>query len=782
MSGTPIIQLSKSAAAASTAPKIQLLGAAGNLIEKEITANGEYPASADGADGFSKVVVNIPIPECSGKHVIEITEPPAVDDLDKTAIYKYLGSYFGYVKGLEDIFVVDGSDKMSLVELYSAFGVSFNLYYAETKPTENIVITDPNVSVFNVYYIAGEDDLFVYGDVTESGTNEWASFTTLMGMPNNGAISDTSEATEDGVYAVVADGWKEYLAPKGSVTITENSTVDVTDKASVIVEVEPTLQSKSVTANGTVTPDSGYDGLSSVNVNVPIPAGYIQPSGSLEITENSTVDVTEKAEVVVNVPIPTIIEAPSEITANGTYTASQMGADGISKVTVNVKSESEGLTLNGIIREYEVNAGASVSAGDFVEFVNKCGAGEFHTGTTNYLSACKLDNSRVLVAYQDGGNSSYGTAAVLTIDDTKISMGAEFVFNNSTTSYISVCALTDSKAVVAYSDGSNSSASSAIVLTIDGTNISAGEKVNINSIRTLSTAIVGLTESKALVFTSYYNWATSCYGMAYLLTINGTTISVSSSKAISSSGKYCQVHRICASKITDSSVIFSYEQMENSNASYCSDYLRAGVLAIDESNNLSVGSIVDIAKSTSGSYANSRDFYSSLCVLNENKALIVYNRASDNFLCGEVLSISGLAIGRGSATAFTEQAITQSYISVAALSETKALVAYYGSAVVLTIDGTTISAGTAKVFNAGTTEGSSSGTYKSVIPFSANSALVVLAAGTGKYASLSIADTTITVNEASGTFVEKATSNLHNVGIAKTSGAEGETVEVYCAV
>lgn len=29
------------------------------LIEKEITANGEYPASADGADGYSKVVVNV---------------------------------------------------------------------------------------------------------------------------------------------------------------------------------------------------------------------------------------------------------------------------------------------------------------------------------------------------------------------------------------------------------------------------------------------------------------------------------------------------------------------------------------------------------------------------------------------------------------------------------------------------------------------------------------------------------------------------------------------------
>ena len=33
------------------------------LIEKEITANGTYPASDDEADGFSSVTVNVPIPE-----------------------------------------------------------------------------------------------------------------------------------------------------------------------------------------------------------------------------------------------------------------------------------------------------------------------------------------------------------------------------------------------------------------------------------------------------------------------------------------------------------------------------------------------------------------------------------------------------------------------------------------------------------------------------------------------------------------------------------------------
>lgn len=73
-----------------------------------------------------------------------------------------------------------------------------------------------------------------------------------------------------------------------------------------------TLQSLSVTENGTYTPESGVDGYNSVTVAVPggfsasdegkvVQNGALIPQTSLSVSENGTYDTTEKNSVVVNV-------------------------------------------------------------------------------------------------------------------------------------------------------------------------------------------------------------------------------------------------------------------------------------------------------------------------------------------------------------------------------------------------------------------------------------------------------------------------------------------------
>lgn len=94
----------------------------------------------------------------------------------------------------------------------------------------------------------------------------------------------------------------------GTPTPTQEKTVDITDNGT-----------------HTVTPDEGY-ALSKVtaNVNVPIPEGYIKPSGTKDITENGTHSVTEYDSVSVAVPVPDGYIQPSgtkNITSNGTHDA-----------------------------------------------------------------------------------------------------------------------------------------------------------------------------------------------------------------------------------------------------------------------------------------------------------------------------------------------------------------------------------------------------------------------------------------------------------------------------
>lgn len=153
--------------------------------------------------------------------------------------------------------------------------------------------------------------------------------------------SQTITPTNDGLGQVNVNPIpSEYIIPSGSQSITENGTYDVTNKASASVNVQPSLETKSVTItnNGTTTvnkssdkdgmtsvevttnvqpnlqsksvtivenkttnisADSGYDGLSSVSVTTNVPG--IIPTGTISITENGVVDVTNYASADIDV-------------------------------------------------------------------------------------------------------------------------------------------------------------------------------------------------------------------------------------------------------------------------------------------------------------------------------------------------------------------------------------------------------------------------------------------------------------------------------------------------
>jgi hypothetical protein len=119
-------------------------------------------------------------------------------------------------------------------------------------------------------------------------------------------------------------------------------------------------------------------------------------------------------------------------------------------------------------------AGSATSAGSTVTF------NAATTTLEQHGSVFDSSNNKVVVGYQDGGNSNYGTAIVGTINssDNSISFGSEVVFENAASDHISSTFDSNSnKVVFAYRDGGNSNYGTAVVGTVSGTAISFGTPV-----------------------------------------------------------------------------------------------------------------------------------------------------------------------------------------------------------------------------------------------------------------------------------------------------------------
>ena len=313
----------------------------------------------------------------------------------------------------------------------------------------------------------------------------------------------------------------------------------------------------------------------------------------------------------------------------------------------------------------------------------------FDTSTTSQMSA-GFDSSsgKVVVAYRDEGNSNQGTAIVGTVSGTSISFGTAVVFETGDTRSTSVAFDSNSnKIIISYEDDTNSSYGTAIVGTVSGTSISFGTPVVFYS-DTVSGPTVALFDASNSKVVIAYRTLTGG-GQAVVGTVSGTSISFGSNTTFDSSSI---ASMSAAFDPTNSKLVVAYSDGGNSDRG-------TAIVGTVSGTSISFGSAVAFSSSYIAE-ESSITFDSS----NEKFVISYIDGANSDAGTAIVGTVSGTSISFGTAVVF-ESAYMLGTVGVFDSNASKVVISYKagfsgdGKVIVGTVSGTSISFGTAVVFD-----------------------------------------------------------------------------------
>ena len=320
----------------------------------------------------------------------------------------------------------------------------------------------------------------------------------------------------------------------------------------------------------------------------------------------------------------------------------------------------------------------------------------FESADADNIGATFDSNSnKVVIAYRDNGNSSYGTAVVGTVNaaDNSISFGTPVVFESADTR--DSRAVFDSnlnKVVIVYGDNGNTRHGTAIVGTVSGTGISFGSAAVFESATTYSIAPTFDSNSNKVVI-SYADAGNSSHGTAIVGTVSGTGISFGSA-AVFESAAIAET----AATYDDNAekVLISYSDGGNSNY---------GTAIVGTVSGTSISFGTAAVFETANSVAISSAFDST-----NNKVVIAYGDVGNSqYGTAIVATISGTSVSFGSAAVFSNNGAITNISTVFDTNANKIVLSYkdngnsgYGTLLVGTVSGTSISFATPVVFEAAT--------------------------------------------------------------------------------
>ena len=137
---------------------------------------------------------------------------------------------------------------------------------------------------------------------------------------------------------------------------------------------------------------------------------------------------------------------------------------------------------------------------------------------------------KVVIAYRDNGNSNQGYAVVGTVSGTSISFGTPVQFESGYTDQVDITYdSTAQKVVIAYQDIDNSSYGTAVVGTVSGTSISFGTPVVFKSAALQSPTRIAYHSAKNRVGIIYKNSSATDNGEIVIGEVSGTSLTFGSS-------------------------------------------------------------------------------------------------------------------------------------------------------------------------------------------------------------------------------------------------------------
>lgn len=323
---------------------------------------------------------------------------------------------------------------------------------------------------------------------------------------------------------------------------------------------------------------------------------------------------------------------------------------------------------------------------------------------SNVASTFDSNSNKVVIVYQDRANSFFGTAIVGTVSGTSISFGTPVVFSSANrTQAIQITFNSNSnKVVIAYDDSADGNKGKAVVGTVSGTGISFGSAVVFNNGSTdmgTPNAITFDSNSNKVVI-AFQDKADSNKGKAIVGTVSGTSISFGS-EATFLNADYA-THISATFDSNSNKVVIVYKDGSNSTHGYA-------VVGTVSSTSISFGTPVVFESAETNNPNVAFDTVN-------NKIVIAY--ADGTVGTAIVGTVSGTSISFGSPVIFNSTETTSPRVRFDATAN-KIVIAYgegsgnAGTFKTGTVSGTSVSFGSATVFESGATNGQNGLVYDS---------------------------------------------------------------------